>query len=87
MAQAYIGPPAGGDVEFAPQSLAGFERVEIEPGGTRQVAIHIGARALSYWSTAAHDWAMPEGSRAIYLGSSSRDIRLKATIPAGGSLK
>jgi beta-glucosidase len=87
VAQAYIGPPAGGDVEFAPQSLAGFERVEIEPGGTRQVAIHIGARALSYWSTAAHDWVMPEGSRAICLGSSSRDIRLKATIPAGGSLE
>ncbi len=85
VAQAYIGPPAGGEVDCAPKSLAGFERVEIEPGRSRQVAIHIGPRALSYWSTASHDWVMLEGSRPIYLGSSSRDIRLHGTIPALGS--
>jgi beta-glucosidase len=83
--QAYIGPPAGAPVEFAPKSLAAFQRIELDPGRSRQVTIHIDARALSYWSTAAHAWAMPEGSREIYLGSSSRDIRLRATIPARGS--
>jgi beta-glucosidase len=82
VAQAYIGPPAGGKTEFAPKSLAGFERVEIAPGQSRQVVIRIGARALSYWSTAKHDWVMPEGSREIEVGASSRDIRLRGTIPA-----
>jgi beta-glucosidase len=81
VAQAYIGPPAGAPADFAPKSLAGFERVELEPGRSRQVVIHIGARALSYWSTARHDWAMPEGSREIYVGSSSRDIRLRTLRP------
>ena len=83
--QAYIGPPAGGPVDFAPKSLAGFQRIELAPGQSRQAAIHIDARALSYWSTATHDWVMPEGSREIYVGSSSRDIRLRGTIPAGVS--
>jgi beta-glucosidase len=85
VAQAYIGPPAGGPVEFAPKSLAGFVRISLAPGQSRQVVIHIGARALSYWSTATHDWVMAEGSRPIYVGSSSRDIRLRGSISAGGS--
>jgi len=78
--QAYIGPPAGGRVDFAPKSLANFLRIELAPGQSRQVAIHIDARALSYWSTASHDWVVAEGSRKIYVGSSSRDIRLHGTI-------
>jgi beta-glucosidase len=85
VAQVYIGPPAAAPVEFAPKSLAGFARIELAPGQSRQVSIHIDARALSYWSTATHAWAMPKGSREIYLGSSSRDIRLQGAIPAGVS--
>lgn len=80
--QAYLGPPAGAQAEFAPKSLAGFERVELAPGQSRQVVIHIGARALSYWSAAKHDWVIAEGSREICVGSSSRDIRLRGGIPA-----
>jgi beta-glucosidase len=78
--QAYLGPPAGGPEGFAPKSLAGFVRIDLAPGQSRRVAIHIGARALSYWSTVTHDWAMAEGSREVYVGSSSRDIRLRGAI-------
>jgi beta-glucosidase len=85
VAQAYIGPPASAPVEFAPKSLAGFARIELAPGQSRQVSIHIDGRALSYWSAATHNWAMAKGTREIYLGSSSRDIRLRGTIPAGVS--
>ena len=80
VAQAYIGPPAGGPVDFPPKSLAGFERIDLAPGQSKQVAIQIDARALSYWSTARHDWVMAEGSRPIYVGSSSRDFRLRGSI-------
>jgi beta-glucosidase len=85
VAQAYIGPPAAAPVEFAPKSLAGFARIELAPGHSRRVEIHIDARALTFWSAATHAWAMPKGTREIYLGSSSRDIRLRGTIPAGVS--
>jgi beta-glucosidase len=58
------------------KSLAGFERVELNAGESRRVSICISRRQLSYWSTIKHDWVLPEGARAVLIGSSSRDIRL-----------
>jgi beta-glucosidase len=80
--QVYVGPVHEPPVAMAPRSLVGFERVELEPGRGKSVTIHIAARGLSYWSTEKHDWVIAEGSRPVYAGSSSRDIRLKGEIPA-----
>jgi beta-glucosidase len=52
----------------------------LEHGHARWVTIHVGERSLSYWSTASHDWQLALGKRALYVGSSSRDIRLQSTI-------
>ena len=80
VAQAYLGPPAGAPAPMAPKSLAGFTRIELEPGRSAEAAIHIDARALSYWSVEKHDWAVAEGARRIYIGASSRDIRLSSEL-------
>ena len=74
--QAYIGPPAGAPVPMVPKQLAAFQRIELEPGQRARIAMRVDARALSYWSTAKHGWVFAEGERPIYIGSSSRDIRL-----------
>jgi beta-glucosidase len=81
VAQVYVGPPAGPPVPMVPQSLAGFQRIELEPGQTKSVTIHIDARGLSFWSIGKHDWVIAVGSRPVYVGSSSRDIQLQGTIP------
>jgi beta-glucosidase len=65
--QLYLGPK---------RSLAAFRRVELAPGATCRITIHIDQRAFSYWSTEKHDWVQLEGSRPVYVGASSRDIRL-----------
>jgi beta-glucosidase len=64
-------------VQFAPQKLVGFERVELEGGRKKQVRIHISKRELSYWSTALQRWVLPGGKRTISVGASSRDFRLQ----------
>jgi beta-glucosidase len=79
--QVYVGPVDNPPVAMAPRSLAGFQCVELEPGKSTSVTIHVDARRLSYWSTDKHDWVAPPGSRAVYVGSSSRDIRLQGAIP------
>jgi beta-glucosidase len=69
-------------VYVGPKSLVGFQRIELEPGKSTTVSIHVDARGLSYWSTDKHDWVEPPGARSVYVGASSRDIRLQGEIPA-----
>lgn len=78
--QVYIGRPAGAPVATAPKSLAGFERVELAPGEARTVTVHVDRRQLSYWSAAAKRWTFAGGKRPVYVGSSSRDIRLTGSV-------
>jgi beta-glucosidase len=79
--QVYIGPPPNPPplVQFAPQKLAGFTRVVLDPGQSERVAVHISSRELSYWSTQAQDWVLGAGQRKVYVGASSRDIRLQGS--------
>jgi beta-glucosidase len=83
VAQVYVGPAENPPVPMMPRSLVGFERVELEPGRAKTVSIHVAARVLSYWSTEKQDWVVAEGSRRVYVGASSRDIKLEGTTPAG----
>jgi beta-glucosidase len=80
--QVYLGPVGNPPVPMASKSLAGFQRVELEPNGSSRVTIHIDGRGLSYWSIDRHDWVAPPGRRPIYVGSSSRDIRLEGRLPS-----
>jgi beta-glucosidase len=57
-------------------------------GATQMVTVHVGARELSYWSPQTRAWTVASGSRALVIGSSSRDIRLRGALqvsaPPGG---
>ncbi|MGW0950155.1 glycoside hydrolase family 3 protein [Streptomyces sp. NPDC002623] len=74
--QVYVGPPRNAPVEMAVRSLAAFDRVELDPGHSRRITLHVTERSLSYWDTDAQRWIRPAGRRTVHVGSSSRDIRL-----------
>jgi beta-glucosidase len=80
--QVYLGapsnPPAG--AQFAVHALAGFDRIEIKPGETKQVTIHVPLRQLQYWSDATRNWQTAAGRRTVYVGASSRDLRLRQQV-------
>jgi beta-glucosidase len=77
--------PAAGHGPAPQSTLAGFERVELDPGRSARVSIHVNARALSYWSVERRAWVRAEGDRSIYVGSSSRDIRLTRIYSSGNA--
>ena len=71
-------PPAG--VQFADDILAGFDRVHLAPGETKEVEIHVPLRQFQYWSTAQTAWVTPAGERTLWVGGSSREHRLESRI-------
>lgn len=85
VAQVYVGPPTPAPDRFAPKQLAGVARVELVPGEERHVTVHVDRRALSYWSSTQHGWVLATGGRPLFIGASSRDVRLRGTLAPPGS--
>ena len=82
----YVGPAASNPdgVELARRALGAFERIALDRGDSADVTLHVDPRELSYWSTSKHDWVLATGERTVYVGSSSRDIRLESSVVVSG---
>jgi beta-glucosidase len=78
VAQVYLGLPAS--VSAAAKKLAGWARVALEPGEQQIVAVTLEPQSsehpLSFWSADAQGWKIVNGGYTVYVGASSRDIRL-----------
>ena len=81
--QAYLSAPAAkpSGVQFAPRTLVAFERVSLEPGEERRVALHVAPRAFQYWSVAQKQWTRATGARTLLVGTSSRALPLSIAVP------
>jgi beta-glucosidase len=66
------------------KELKGFRRVVLKPGETKTVSFAIDKSALSYYSTARHDWVAEPGTFEVLVGASSRDIRLSGEFELRG---
>lgn len=82
--QLYVEPPRL-SVPRPPRELKGFARVELAPGETRTVSLQLTPRAFAYYAVAAHAWTVEAGDYGIAVGSSSRDIRLRASCPVASA--
>lgn len=63
-------------------SLAGFKRVALNAGESKNVKFNLPATALRYWSEEENAYVVPSGKFEIQVGASSADIRLKTTCVA-----
>ncbi len=72
--QVYLGVHAPGE---PPRRLAGWQKVYLQPGEARTVNVTVTPKMQSIWDSAKNDWVFVAGS-SIYIGASSRDIRLSA---------
>ena len=61
-----------------PQELKGFAKVALQPGEEKTVTFEINERALAYYDPDRKAWVAEPGEFEVLIGSSSRDIRLKA---------
>jgi beta-glucosidase len=82
IAQIYLGLPAS--TSEPPKRLVGWAKVELEPSETREVTVTLdpnaASRPLSYWNVNTNGWEIASGNYTVYVGASSRDIRLTGTL-------
>jgi beta-glucosidase len=80
--QVYLGapknPPSG--AQFAVRALAQFDRVTLAAGQSTPLTLHVGPRRLKYWSAATKNWETATGPRTVFVGASSRDLRIQGEI-------
>ncbi len=78
VAQVYLGLPEA--AASPPNRLVDWVRVALEAGERRQVSITLDPRSLehplSYWEAGANGWEIANGAYQVYVGASSRDLRL-----------
>ncbi|EAU87688.2 extracellular beta-glucosidase [Coprinopsis cinerea okayama7 len=86
------GPVYGGDIPQLyihfpdsagepPSVLKGFTDTEIGPGESKQVTITLSRYDLSIWDAEKQGWRKPEGTIGVSIARSSRNIKLRGTIP------
>ena len=84
VAQVYIAPAAGVVPQPCPvQWLAGFSKIELEPGRERRIMLCLDGTAFRKWDASLHRWRVYPGGYEIRVASSSRDVRLTASIAVG----
>ncbi len=82
VAQVYLALPAS--TSEPPKRLVGWAKVELEPGKTEEITVMLDPNAtlhpLSYWNVDTNGWETADGDYQVYVGASSRDIRLTDTL-------
>lgn len=66
------------------QELKGFRRITLAPGETSTVHFTLDRGAVAFYSTAKKTWATEPGQFDVFVGSSSRDIRVKGSFTLEG---
>ena len=61
------------------KNLAGFERIHLKPGETKEVSFPIDRKALELLNADMH-WVVEPGDFTLMVGASSTDIRLNGTL-------
>jgi beta-glucosidase len=63
-----------------PKELKGFAKLALGPGEAGKVAFTLDERAFSYYDPHKQGWVAEPGEFDVLVGSSSRDIRVKAKV-------
>lgn len=79
--QIYAGRPES-VITRPEKELAGFQRVTLQAGETKNVTVYIDKEVFRHWDEASDWWTVEKGAADFFVGSSSDDIRLtgKTTI-------
>jgi beta-glucosidase len=74
--QLYLGVPNAPE-----RQLRGFERTGLlQPGKSQEIELALDRRDLSIWNVVAQKWELQKGTYKVWVGASSRDVRVEGEI-------
>jgi beta-glucosidase len=76
--QLYLGFPT--NCGEPPRQLRGFTRLQLSPGQAGHATFRLFWEDLAAWDVETHRWKVPLGAFQVYVGASSRDIRLTGSF-------
>ncbi|MCX5289859.1 MULTISPECIES: beta-glucosidase [unclassified Streptomyces] len=81
--QVYVGPSPRLRLDQPVRVLGGYRRLTLRSGERRRVEVDVAARTLSLWDPRRHHWVLGTGRRPVWVGASSRDLRLRTNVEVG----
>ena len=78
IAQVYAGLPAAANEP--PKRLVAWEKILLEPGQSRTVTLRLDPKFLSVFNEQKDDWELLHGDYKLFVGGSSRNTPLAATV-------
>jgi beta-glucosidase len=79
VAQLYV-HKENSSIKRADKELKGFQKVFLQPGESKTVAVQLGQDAFQYYDEIKKGWSMEKGTYTIQIGGSSRNIYLNSTV-------
>ena len=73
----YVGDEATTAVVRPIKELVAFSKMKLDPGQTTTVRFKLQPRDLAYYDAHQNGWVSTPGAHRVYVGSSSRDIRVQ----------
>ncbi len=79
VAQLYVAPEK---VEMIRpiRELKAFQKVELQPGESKELCFNLDRRAFAYWNSRIHNWKVESGKFIIQIGNSVKDICAEASV-------
>jgi beta-glucosidase len=76
--QLYLGYPSGSGEPL--KQLRGFTKLKLAAGASGTATFKIRRRDMSIWDEGKKSWSVPTGEFGVFVGASSRDVRLTGKI-------
>lgn len=62
------------------RELQGFAKVWLKAGESKEVTISLNTRSFAHWDVTAHDWKVANSAYNLWVGTSSRDLKLAGVV-------
>lgn len=76
--QLYLGYPAS--TNSPPKQLRGFTKLKLGAGAGATATFKLRRRDMSFWDEKTRKWTVASGEYSVFVGASSRDVRLTGKI-------